>query len=92
MSHSGWQAPLANQLRSMSSDVTVVAPDRRGCGLNDMRGDLGTVHSGIEDVVKHVEFLKNLLSGFILQAGVRARNTPLLQRPDLEIRFPASFC
>jgi L-alanine-DL-glutamate epimerase-like enolase superfamily enzyme/pimeloyl-ACP methyl ester carboxylesterase len=58
MSHSGWQAPLANQLRSMSPDITVVAPDRRGCGLNEKRGDLGTVHSGIEDVVKHVEFLK----------------------------------
>ena len=58
MSHSGWQAPLAKQLRSMSPDITVVAPDRRGCGLNKNRGDLGTVQSGIEDVVKHVEFLK----------------------------------
>jgi len=42
----------------MSPDITIVAPDRRGCGLNEKRGDLGTVHSGIEDVVKHVEFLK----------------------------------
>ena len=58
MSHSGWQAPLANRLRALSPDITVVAPDRRGCGLNEMRGDLGTVHSGIEDVVKHAEFLK----------------------------------
>jgi L-alanine-DL-glutamate epimerase-like enolase superfamily enzyme/pimeloyl-ACP methyl ester carboxylesterase len=58
MSHSGWQAPLAKQLRFLSPDVTVVAPDRRGCGLNDNRGDLGSVQSGIDDVVRHVESLK----------------------------------
>ncbi len=58
MSHSGWQAPLANQLRSLTPDITVVAPDRRGCGLNANRGDLGSVQSGIDDVVRHVEFLK----------------------------------
>lgn len=58
MSHSGWQAPLANQLRSESPDITVVAPDRRGCGLNEQRGDLGSVPTVIADVVKQVEFLK----------------------------------
>ncbi|MCX5819464.1 MAG: alpha/beta fold hydrolase [Deltaproteobacteria bacterium] len=58
MSHSGWQAPLANQLLSLSPDITVVAPDQRGCGLNEKRGDLGSVQSGIEDVVRHIEFLK----------------------------------
>ncbi|MCX5846869.1 MAG: alpha/beta fold hydrolase [Deltaproteobacteria bacterium] len=58
MSHSGWQAPLANQLRSMSPDISVVAPDRRGCGLNEKRGDLGSVQFVIEDVIKHIEFLK----------------------------------
>lgn len=58
MSHSGWQAPLANALRSISKDITVVAPDRRGCGLNDQHGDLGSVRLVIEDVVKHVELLK----------------------------------
>ena len=58
MSHSGWQAPLANQLRSMSPDITVVAPDRRGCGLNEQRGDLGSVPAVIDDVIKQVEFLK----------------------------------
>jgi L-alanine-DL-glutamate epimerase-like enolase superfamily enzyme/pimeloyl-ACP methyl ester carboxylesterase len=58
MSHSGWQAPLAKQLRSMSPNITVVAPDRRGCGLNEKRGDLGSVQSVIKDVVKHIEFLK----------------------------------
>ena len=58
MSHSGWQAPLANQLRSMSPDITIVAPDRRGCGLNEQRGDLGSVPAVIDDVVKQVEFLK----------------------------------
>lgn len=58
MSHSGWQAPLAIQLRTMSPNVTVVAPDRRGCGLNDKRGDLGSVQLVIEDVTEHIEYLK----------------------------------
>ena len=58
MSHSGWQAPLANALRSISRDIAVVAPDRRGCGLNEERGDLGSVRLVIEDVVKHAELLK----------------------------------
>lgn len=58
MSHSGWQAPLAIQLRSMTPELTVIAADRRGCGLNDKRGDLGSVHALIEDVTQHVEFLK----------------------------------
>jgi pimeloyl-ACP methyl ester carboxylesterase len=58
MSHSGWQAPLAKQLRSMSPDITVIAPDRRGCGLNEQRGDLGSVPAVIDDVVKQIEFLK----------------------------------
>ncbi|PKN86040.1 MAG: hypothetical protein CVU51_07815 [Deltaproteobacteria bacterium HGW-Deltaproteobacteria-1] len=30
MSHSGWQAPLAIQLRSMTPELTVIAADRRG--------------------------------------------------------------
>ncbi len=58
MSHSGWQAPLAIQLRAMMPDLTVVAADRRGCGLNDNRGDLGSVHTVIEDVTRHIEYLK----------------------------------
>ena len=58
MSHSGWQAPLAIQLRSMLPDMTVIAADQRGFGLNDMRGDLGSVSAVIEDVIEHIEFLK----------------------------------
>lgn len=58
MSHSGWQAPLAKQLRSLSPDLTVMASDRRGCGLNEQHGDLGSVNAVIEDVVKQIEFLK----------------------------------
>ncbi len=58
MGHSGWQAPLAKQLRLLAPDITVVAPDRRGCGLNENRGDLGSIQSSISDVVRHVEFLK----------------------------------
>jgi L-alanine-DL-glutamate epimerase-like enolase superfamily enzyme/pimeloyl-ACP methyl ester carboxylesterase len=58
MSHSGWQAPLANALRSASRDLSVVAPDRRGCGLNEKRGDFGSVRSVVDDVVEHIMFLK----------------------------------
>lgn len=58
MSHSGWQAPLAKQLRSASPGLSVIAADRRGCGLNEQRGDLGSVQSVIEDVTQHIGFLK----------------------------------
>jgi pimeloyl-ACP methyl ester carboxylesterase len=58
MSHSGWQAPLAEHLGRLDPSLAVAAPDRRGCGLNDRRGDLGSVPLAIEDVVRHVEFLK----------------------------------
>ena len=58
MDHSGWLAPLAKQMCSMSPDITVFAPDRRGSGLNQHRGDLSSIQSLVEDVVKHVEFLK----------------------------------
>ena len=55
MSHSAWQAPLAKALRSTSHDLSVVAPDRGGCGLNEKRGDFGSVRLVIEDVLRHVE-------------------------------------
>jgi len=42
----------------MSTDITVVAADRRGSGLNEKRGDLGSVELVIGDVVRHIEFLK----------------------------------
>jgi len=58
MSHSGWQAPLAIQLRIAAPDVAVIAIDQRGCGLNDMRGDLGSVRAVVDDVAEQVEFLK----------------------------------
>ena len=58
MGHSGWLAPLAKELRAMSTDITVVAADRRGSGLNKKRGDLGSVELVIGDVVRHIEFLK----------------------------------
>ena len=57
MSHSGWQYPLAQTLRANSS-ISVVAPDRRGCGLNAGRGELGTMALVIQDVVEHLLNLK----------------------------------
>ncbi len=62
MSHSGWLAPLAKHLRMISPDMTVMASDRRGCGLNDHRGDLGSVHAVIDDVVHQIEYLKRNFS------------------------------
>ena len=58
MGHSGWLAPLASRLRSLSPELTVIAADRRGCGLNEQRGDLRSVQAVIEDVIQHIKFLK----------------------------------
>ena len=56
MSHSAWQRPLANAVRGRST-LTVLAPDRRGCGLNAGRGDLASAERSIEDVVEHLRKL-----------------------------------
>jgi pimeloyl-ACP methyl ester carboxylesterase len=39
------------------SGMSVFAPDRRGCGLNDGRGDLHSAERSIEDVVEHLRML-----------------------------------
>jgi L-alanine-DL-glutamate epimerase-like enolase superfamily enzyme/pimeloyl-ACP methyl ester carboxylesterase len=57
MSHSGWQFPLAQALRAKSS-ISVVAPDRRGCGLNAQKGELGSMALVIQDLVEHLLYLK----------------------------------
>lgn len=57
MSHSGWQEPLAQAIRA-GSPMSVFAPDRRGCGLNEGRGDLGSAERSIEDVVEHLRMLQ----------------------------------
>ncbi len=56
MSHSLWQRPLA-QAVCAQSEVSVFAPDRRGCGANGDRGDLASAARTIEDVVEHVQML-----------------------------------
>ena len=56
MSHSAWQRPLASAVRARST-LSVVAPDRRGCGLNGERGDLVSAVRTIEDVVEHLRML-----------------------------------
>jgi pimeloyl-ACP methyl ester carboxylesterase len=61
MSHSGWQVPLANAIVS-NSDVSFIATDRRGSGLNtEARGHLSYHERVIDDVV---EFLRSLKSSF----------------------------
>jgi L-alanine-DL-glutamate epimerase-like enolase superfamily enzyme/pimeloyl-ACP methyl ester carboxylesterase len=56
MSHSSWQRPLADAVRRRST-MTVFAPDRRGCGLNAGRGDLGSAVRSVDDVVEHLRML-----------------------------------
>lgn len=56
MSHSSWQRPLADAVRRLST-MTVFAPDRRGCGLNAGRGDLGSAVRSVDDVVEHLRLL-----------------------------------
>jgi pimeloyl-ACP methyl ester carboxylesterase len=56
MSHSGWQAPLAEPVTG-GSDITFVATDRRGSGLNEGRGHLPDRDQAIEDTVEFLRFL-----------------------------------
>jgi len=56
MSHSAWQRPLAEALHE-TSGFSILAPDRRGCGLNEGRGDIGSADRSIDDVVEHLEHL-----------------------------------
>lgn len=56
MSHSLWQRPLAEAICAQS-DYAVFAPDRRGCGRNEGRGDLGSADRTIVDVEEHLRFL-----------------------------------
>lgn len=56
MSHSLWQRPLAEAICARS-DLAVVAPDRRGCGRNEGRGDLGSADRTVDDVEEHLRFL-----------------------------------
>ncbi len=58
MGHSGWLVPLAKQLHTISPDISIITPDRRGCGLNQNHGEPGSVQLLIEDVINHIEFLK----------------------------------
>ncbi|PKN30108.1 MAG: hypothetical protein CVU64_05065 [Deltaproteobacteria bacterium HGW-Deltaproteobacteria-21] len=58
MSHSEWQAPLARAIRG-ASDISFVAPDRRGCGLNELdRGDLKSLDQLFDDVIRYVGHFK----------------------------------
>ena len=58
MSHSEWQAPLAQAI-TVASDISFAAPDRRGCGLNNVdRGDLKSVDILFDDVIRYVAYFK----------------------------------
>jgi len=97
MSHSGWQAPLAQALRNRRDNITVMAADRRGCGLNPNRGDLGTIQLVIDDVVRHVEHLQGHfdrvhLAGWCQGAQYAAIAAPKLsKKPDSLILLTPGF-
>lgn len=58
MSHSGWQAPLAEAVVS-TSDISFVAPDRRGAGLNaESRGHMLSREQVVDDVVSFLRFMR----------------------------------
>ena len=91
MSHSGWQAPLGGQL-VRSSDVTLIAPDRRGAGEDvDGRGDMASIDQVLDDVTGLVAGLRSRfdrvhLGGWCFGAQVAAVATARLldagSRPD----------
>lgn len=56
MSHSGWQAPLAEPVVA-SSGISFIATDRRGSGLNAGRGHLPGRDQTIDDNVEFLRFL-----------------------------------
>ncbi|WP_432093146.1 alpha/beta fold hydrolase [Streptomyces sp. bgisy100] len=60
MSHSGWQAPLAEAIGA-ASGVSFVAMDRRGSGLNDQRGHLESPDRAVDDVE---ELLRHLAASY----------------------------
>ncbi|SEM10265.1 alpha/beta fold hydrolase [Streptacidiphilus jiangxiensis] len=61
VSHSGWQAPLAKAVVE-TSDLSFVALDRRGSGLNqESRGHLPSEAREVEDVVS---FLRSLAATY----------------------------
>jgi pimeloyl-ACP methyl ester carboxylesterase len=61
ISHSGWQAPLAQEVVS-SSDISFIGLDRRGSGLStESRGHLPSPEREIEDIIS---FLRSLKSSF----------------------------
>lgn len=59
ISHSGWQAPLADAIVS-TSQISFIALDRRGSGLNtENRGHLLSKEREIEDVVSFLRSLRD---------------------------------
>jgi len=60
ISHSGWQAPLAERVTD-TSEIGFYALDRRGSGLNAQRGHLPSVDRELDDIES---FLRSLTSSF----------------------------
>jgi pimeloyl-ACP methyl ester carboxylesterase len=56
MSHSGWQAPLAEPVVARSG-ISFIAADRRGSGLNAGRGHLPARDQAVDDTVELLRFL-----------------------------------
>lgn len=62
MSHSGWQEPLAEAIQA-KSEVSFIAIDRRGSGLNIQdRGHMDSAERVINDVIEFLQFLHKSFS------------------------------
>jgi pimeloyl-ACP methyl ester carboxylesterase len=55
MSHSGWQAPLADRITGLADDTAFVAVDLRGSGLNEGHGHIPGGEVAVGDVVRLLE-------------------------------------
>ena len=92
ISHSAWQAPLGEEIAG-KSDISFIAVDRRGSGLNtEKRGHLLSKEREIEDVVSFIRSLQDSyerihLAGWCFGSQVAAScpssaGTSRSRRPD----------
>jgi pimeloyl-ACP methyl ester carboxylesterase len=58
MSHSGWQAPLAERVTGLADDVAFVAVDLRGSGLNQLHGHIPSGDLAVGDIIRLLQSLR----------------------------------
>ncbi|MDR0268867.1 alpha/beta hydrolase, partial [Paenibacillus sp.] len=92
ISHSGWQAPLGEEIVSRS-DLSFIAVDRRGSGLNTVnRGHLPSKEREIDDMVSFIRSLQGSytrihLAGWCFGAQVAAIVASVLEAEGILSSF-----